>query len=154
VIIDKVVVALDPGRTTGYAIGSIDEDRMYIRYGQKKWNHLELLTFLRERQSDHIVCESFVYRQGSTEGADLYPCELIGIVELAHQTFQPQPTVYYQNSSAQGKTAYFGNARLKQMGLYIRGLDHGRSALKHLLQWTQFGPGSVYGITEYILKGP
>jgi hypothetical protein len=49
-----------------------------------------------------------------------------------------------QNPAIQGKKAYFSDVKLKEMGLYQKGdaFHHGRSAVKHLLHWTQFGHGA------------
>lgn len=145
-----LITALDPGRTTGYAMGYLERQHtLEIEYYEEKWSHLQLYDFLLEYKPDHIICESFQFRQGARDGADLYPCELIGVVELAQQTFLKPGCVVYQTASVQSKKkAYFSDARLKELGLYVRGVGHGRSAVKHLLHWQMFGSGASLGIKE------
>jgi len=134
------ILALDPGGTTGYAHAVKDGDNMFVTYGQQRLNHYEFYDFLLSYPSDYLICESFEFRQGNQLGVDLIPVELIGIVKLYAYLKKPQ-AIYFQPASKQGKKAYFSDARLKDMGLYLKGLEHGRSAVKHLLDWYVFGAG-------------
>lgn len=148
------ILALDPGRTTGYAL-SVDGT---VGYGQLRLEPREFWDFLnRYLPVDvecHVVCEDFSFRQGSQhEGIDLYPCELIGILKL-HRTFHVDMShqLYFQPASVQGRKAYFSDKMLKDMGFYIKGVEHGRSAVKHLFYWLLFGPGYQYGIDMESLR--
>lgn len=137
------VIALDPGRTTGIAIASIDVEVCDIWYSQDKMDHKQLYEYLDEGAFDHIVCETFKFRHGKT-GVDLYPCELIGIVNLWQQQGD-WTQLWMQDPWVQsGKTVFFSDKKLKDMELYIKGIEHGRSAVKHLLYWLHFGAGSQY----------
>lgn len=129
------VLALDPGRCSGYALAYKDEESFDLCYAQAEWSHIELYEFIWKLRYTYIICESFEFRQGKQLGVDLYPCELIGIVKLL------SPEVFMQPASVQGKKAYFSDNKLKQMGLYVKGVEHGRSAVKHLLQWFYHGSG-------------
>ena len=142
-------VALDPGRTTGYVVANLKDDWLEMHISQGEWSHLDLWSFLEIESPDHVVCESFEFRQRAHEGADLYPRELIGVVELAQQMFLPLNCVHYQNASIQSKKkAYFSDTKLKELGLYVIGVEHGRSATKHLLHWLQFGQGAMFSIKK------
>ena len=136
------IVALDPGRTTGYAMAIVKDGKPYIGYAQAKWDHQQLFKFLDSLGECNIICESFEFRQRAT-GVDYYPVELIGVIQLIAQI----ELLYlaFQPASVQGKKAHFSDARLKQMELYQKGEDfhHGRSAVKHLLYWMHFGHGSM-----------
>lgn len=137
-------LALDPGRTTGFAVGNIDMQVCEVSYFQDKMDHSELYNFLGRGFYDHIICETFKFRQGKT-GVDLYPCELIGVVHLWDQRNDGDSTLTMQEPWVQsGKKVFFSDTRLKDMGLYIKAIEHGRSAVKHLLYWFQFGAGSQY----------
>jgi len=133
------VIALDPGRTTGYAYGEKYRNDLKISYYQAEWDHLNLYGFLEDSPHDYIVCESFEFRQGKQTGVDLYPCELIGVVNYFDQRVNVQSRLYMQ-TAAQGK-GYYDNDKLKAMDLYKRGLQHGRDACRHLLYWFYFGSG-------------
>lgn len=144
------ILALDPGETTGYAIAELGA-KLLIGYGQREMTPKEFWNFLSytlpTSSECYVVCESFEFRQGKQHtGINLYPCELIGILKL-HRTFHIDMTdqLYFQPASVQGEKAYFSDKLLKELGLYIRGPGHGRSAVKHLLQWLQFGSGSRFG---------
>lgn len=146
------LIALDPGRTTGVALASKDEDSLKIDYFQAKWNHLILYGFLHGRAQlgklDHVVCESFEFRQGKQKtGVDLYPCELIGIVKLFEAQWAlngNKPIIpLTMQTAAQGK-GYYDDRKLRNLDLYKKAVPHGRDACRHLLQWLFFGPGYKY----------
>jgi len=136
----STTLSLDPGRTTGYALGILDGNSLKIDYNQTEFDHLSLYEFLDYAHLDFIVCESFEFRQGKQTGVDLYPCELIGVVKLYAAS---NPIELYMQTAAQGK-GYYDNDKLKEMDLYKRGLQHGRDACRHLLQWFSFGAGFQY----------
>lgn len=140
------IIALDPGVTTGYAEGVInDEGFMKVRCGQAAYTHLDLYEALRLRTPDFIVCESFEFRK-LQQGVNYYPVEMIGVVNLYVQTREKQDTIYLymQPPSTQGDKAHWTDSKLKESNVYRPGVPHGRSALKHLLYWYEFGAGYKY----------
>jgi hypothetical protein len=140
----KHALALDPGRTTGFAKAVWNDKDCGIRYGQSELNHSELYYLLTEESPDYLICESFRFRQGKT-GVDLYPVELIGVVQYWLKQDGTNTNFSVQEPWVQGdKKAFFSDRKLKEMELYIKGLEHGRSAVKHLLYWLYFGVGSQY----------
>ena len=142
------ILALDPGRTTGYAIAIVQDGKPYIGYVQEELNHRGFYTLLDNvaRACDwelNIVCESFSFRKGKT-GIDLYPCELIGVLHYFVASY-PRNYLSMQEPSVQGaKSAYYTDAKLKELGLYQKEYQHGRSAVKHLLHWLHFGHGASF----------
>lgn len=142
-----LVLALDPGRTTGYAVGAFVDSKPFIAYGQQKWSQLAFFHYLQNFGEENFVCESFEFRQGKQkDGLDLYAVELIGILNL--HCAQTGAYLHFQKPFIQGDKAYFSDKRLKQMSLYQKGdeFHHGRSAVKHLLHWTMFGHGADMGV--------
>lgn len=145
-----IALALDPGRTTGFAIASFGS-RTVLSCGQLELSPRGLWAFLEQYLPDdiecHVICESFEFRQGKQLGVDLYPCELIGVLKL-HRTLRIDMSnqLYFQPAYVQGKKAYFSDKLLKEMGIYDRRVEHGRSALKHLLYWFKFAQGARYAI--------
>lgn len=146
----ELALALDPGRTTGYAaVGKTD--RLFLAFSQASWDHSDLAAFLRSLRPSYIVCEDFDYRRIPGANVDLYPVELIGVLRLINQTDLRLSEVYMQKPSVQGKKAYWTDDKLKEMDLYVRGLPHGHSALKHLLDWMSFRRGAeLYGSIETV----
>jgi hypothetical protein len=133
-------LTLDPGKTTGYCISALDEDVAYVAYDQAEWNVSDLDTMLYTLWPQHIICESFEFRNRARAGLDLTPVRLIGIVELfAEKDKERENRVKFQ-TAAQGK-GYFTDSKIKSLGLYKPGFQHGRDALRHFLHWLHFGPG-------------
>ncbi len=138
------VISLDPGITTGYAIGHIDAGVMYVRAGQEVWSHYELWNQLHLAEPNAMVCESFEYRNQSRKGLVLFSLELIGIVNLFCSPSYRNPSVgLFMQSAAKGKS-YYSNNHLQQADVYTRGIPHGMDALRHLLHWYTFGAGFEY----------
>ena len=142
-----VALALDPGKTTGYCIGVVDLSGVLILHaGQDQLNLSQMHQFLSMMISCstnlHVIYEDFSYRQQSREGLDLTPVKMIGIIEMMRERFEPF-TLFYLQSAATGK-AFWSNDKLKEVGAYTRGVDHGRDATRHLLQWAKFGPGGQW----------
>lgn len=135
-----ICLALDPGMCTGYAIAYKGDRAFDICYSQEYFDANAFWRFLNETKSDYTVCESFEFRQAKQTGVELYPVELIGILKL--NRYFKSDSLYFQQAHIQGKkTAYFSDQRLKEMELYRKGVEHGRSAVKHLLYWFYQGAG-------------
>lgn len=138
------VVALDPGVTTGFALGLITNDKFWVGYDQEKLSHRNLFQLLAEIDAPYVICESFEFRQKAREGLELFSCELIGVVKLFDATNLCMQT------AAQGK-GHYNDIKLKKMDLYVPGKDHGRDALRHLLHWFTFSNGFQFNKKQPIL---
>ena len=136
------LLALDPGRTVGWA--AFDKGASGERYhsGQVKddqvWHLLES-SKLNLKGLDLLIVESFKYRQ--LPKADLTPVEVIGIVKEWARQFQVDVT--WQTPS-QAKF-FFTDDRIKKLGLYQPGKPHAMDAMRHLLYYLGFGKGVVLG---------
>ena len=137
------IISLDPGRTTGYSVGLLqDEQPFQFISKQKKMTHEELWTELCFTQADVVVCESFDFRNGVRTGTDLIPAELIGVVHL--WCARSKKRLDFQNASthgAGGKNGYFNNENLKRKGIYVAARPHAMDSLRILLYWYEFGKG-------------
>jgi hypothetical protein len=94
----------------------------------------------------HIVYEDFQYRNMPRTGLNLMPVKLIGVIEIFQERYEPLVSFTKQSPST-GKT-YYSDQRLKDLGVWPKGLKHGRDAIRHLLQWYTFGYGSQFGVME------
>lgn len=144
-------LAIDPGKTTGFCIGQKDGTSLRLSPAQYELGHLEFYAFLDRSQATYLICESFEYRNRARAGLDLTPVELIGVVKLFDEQREHQH-VYFQ-SPAQGK-GHFTDQKLKDLGVYKRGVPHGMDATRHLLHWYTFGAGYKFSsrdATEYSL---
>jgi hypothetical protein len=140
-----VVVALDPGGTTGWALlrgdwiegEFVNRDELYGQLGPSP-HHRALLRLL-ELWSTHnfvIVCESFQERP-EKDWTVTIALEYIGVVN----TFvEENPHVHLvMQSPSQGK-GFWDDRKLKKIDMYYRGMRHARDASRHLLHWLSFGP--------------
>jgi hypothetical protein len=149
-------VSIDPGGTTGYAVGVISDGNMKISTGQATWRHIELYNQLQLSKPDIVVCESFEFRRKEQYGVNLIPRELIGVIELYVQQrnwdvepFEPVCRLDYQSAS-QGKGFYTDDV-LKKDKLHKPGKPHANDACRHLLHWFTFGAGYEYNTGGYSL---
>ncbi len=144
------VIALDPGVTTGYAVGLIsDEGKMVVVTGQEKWTHLELWGFFEDNLPDILITERFEFRNKARSGLELFSRELIGVTHLYHQMYMNLeiPLVTQMPSVIGG---FFSDKQLKKDLIYKEGRPHSNDAARHLLHWFQFGSGYQYNKEGYV----
>lgn len=134
------VIAVDPGRCTGYCYAAFSEGELYFYPFQSVDDVDDLWDRFRLFKPSHIVMEDFEFRGGARRGLDLFPVQLIGVARLWNAY---HPGGFYLQKASIGKS-YYSDLTLKQLGLYKRGDEHGRDASRHLLQWATFGPGYKY----------
>lgn len=144
------MLAIDPGGTTGYCKGSYDGTTLTLKPGQKKMSGSELFDLIQgevpapDEGKFYLIYEKFHYRNKARPGLDLTPANLIGVIDLAVDQmglidFAQMP------SEAMG---YWTDDQLRRFQIYVPGLQHGRDAMRHLLQWWQFKYG--FGIHKII----
>jgi len=148
------ILWLDPGGTVGWANFQKPNQRDGYTSGQfdhsETWDQLNLAFELWN--IDLLGYESFQYRNNLPR-ADLTPVENIGVIqEWARQhhveTYSQVP------GQAVGKQAFFTDDRLKVLGLYKPGKKHANDAMRHLLYYLSFGPGTRLGEDVIVkLKG-
>ena len=139
------VVSLDPGRTTGHAVGVIEDGLMRVRCGQTQFDHIMLYNQLQMIDAQYIICEEFEFRNRSRKGLDLYPRELLGVCELY---VQQHKRILFRQKAMEGK-AFYSNDKLKRDGLYLPGKPHAMDGLRHLLHWYTFGFGFQFNTSGY-----
>lgn len=147
------VVALDPGITTGYATGIIDDVTcvMSVLTGEDKWSHRELWDFLMNAKPAFIISERFEFRhgigrhkhKGGQHGLEMYSRELIGVCELYSDLHPPCETRLQPAMKGTGGN-YFSDDKLKKLGLFKSGKGHANDAARHLLYWAKFKSGSQF----------
>jgi hypothetical protein len=145
------VISIDPGVTTGYAVGVITDGYMKVRCNQQKFDHIDLYDFLIGNHPDVVICERFDFRKMAV-GVNLYPVEMIGVVNYFIQDRQRRDVpveLFMQKPAEQGKKAYWTDQKLKDKKVYDIHNEHGRSAIKHLLYWYTFGAGFQYNKKEF-----
>lgn len=147
----ETILALDPGKTTGYCLGVHTGDMLYLAPEEDQLSVRELLELLQAfcgiyGHNKYVVYEDFQYRNYARMGLDLTPVKMIGIIELCQDLY---PDVRFDKQSASTGKTFFSNDELKRLGVYWgHGKGHGRDASRHLLQWMTFGPGSQFYVHQ------
>lgn len=136
------VLAIDPGVTTGHALGIIDSGHMQVSTGQQQYSEYDLWSALHRIKPDILIYERFDGR-GTIEGVELFSRNLIGVMNLYDQMTAELRCIPQMPSYALGQ--YYTDAVLKKHMLYkpLKG-GHANDACRHLLQWYTFGPGYKY----------
>lgn len=147
-----VVIALDPGITTGIATGVIKNGRMEVGSAQYKWDVYDLYKYLCRHQPDHLIYERFDYRRHKhRDGLELYSRELIGVAKLfaaIHNDLVHNLNIYEQ-MPAEGVGGYYTDNVLKAEGVYKVGNPHANDAVRHLLQWFTFKSGYQFNTSGF-----
>lgn len=145
------ILSLDPGVTTGYSLavynGSTEPFR--ITCDQMKMSHRVLMQLLQEWKPKFLISESFEFRQKVREGLELYSRELIGMMHY-YASMNPDCTFSLQ-TAAKGKGHFGDDNKLKRLDVYVPGRDHGRDAVRHLLQWWTFEEGYQFNHGNNVL---
>lgn len=124
-----MILALDPGKTTGYAyqnavgsfgFGELQQDSI--------WDTLTTL------EPDLLIVESFQFRQARSK-VNLTPNEVIGVIK--EWARQKNVEIIWQTPS-QAKH-FFDDARLRERNLWATGMPHARDSVRHLLYYLEFG---------------
>lgn len=147
-----VVIAFDPGITTGIATGVIRNGHMEVGSAQHKEDVDWLWHYLNLSCPDHIVYERFDYRRHKhRDGLELFSRELIGVIRLfaaIHNEVVPHVELYAQ-TPAEGVAGYYTDDTLKKEGLYKSGNPHANDAVRHLLQWYTFKAGYQFNTSGF-----
>lgn len=123
------VLAVDPGKTTGYALWSAGhalvsqaENDVFLPYADR----------LMEAHGAGlvVVCEAFVIGP-DTLRKSFQPWSLEVIGALKYLAWKHGSTFAPLQKAADAKT-FVPDTRLKKLGWYERGKEHGRDAARHL----------------------
>lgn len=141
------IIAFDPGGTTGYAVGVLEETegKLYISIGQGKSEHLDLWNQLVAAKPDWLIYEKFDYRNRARAGLELISREYIGIIKLYAAMYE----VEIEGQTAAQAMGHFTDSKLKTLGLYQKARPHAMDALRHLLQWYEFGRGFQFNVNGF-----
>lgn len=135
-----IIIAFDPGVTTGYAWASVRDTWEFGGSGQHKFNRIELWGLLLSLEPKYVVAEAFEYRRHSRAGLVLESRNVLGVLELWCELNGKK---FSTQSASEGK-GYFTNARLKAEDVYQPNWPHANDAARHLLHFFTFKEGSKW----------
>lgn len=135
---EKRVIALDPGGTTGVAavvydvpIDVQEQEFTTLHIGPHE-HHADLWNKLYLFRPTKIVCESFEFRQNKQrDNINLMSKEYIGLVKT-FSAITNTPVVF--QTAAIGK-GFVSDEKLKAMGLWVPGKKHAMDAMRHLITY-------------------
>ena len=144
-----VVLAYDPGETTGYAVWGYPEGEM--SFGQAPWfdaatwsmTYVEALVEAYEVQ---LVSESFVITQRTLRTSrENWSLEFIGILRWLALRYTGNELVLQSPGNAK---SFGSDARLNALGWRQKGRPHANDAARHLLLYLVnnglLDPGQIY----------
>lgn len=139
------LLVVDPGETVGWAWFSKDGDEIALEsHGQNGWAtfewelYTELVTY---RDSMTILIENYRMRPstiGANMNRELITVKVIGAIEFIARLYDIPVT--FQTPAQQAKQ-FFSRKRLEKYGMWAKGRQHSRSAIRHGLWYFSFGEG-------------
>ena len=142
------IIAIDPGVTTGICTARLKADYLFVTPNQVKATLAQMYTILNDfigvgSTQTHVIYEDFEYRNQARAGLDLTPVKIIGVIQLIQECNRTGSTIFYRQTAAMGK-AYYSDDKLKELGIYKKGVPHGMDATRHLMHWLEFRAGAQY----------
>jgi hypothetical protein len=135
-IIERLILAVDPGKTTGYGLLFVDDKG---KLDSVSFNQLTMDDFLpaaAEMIEDWgsrttVVCESFTVTQRTTKqrGERLWSVEQIGVLRW----LTTRALGSYLEQSPSDAKSFATDKKLKSIGWYTVGMEHARDAARHAL---------------------
>jgi hypothetical protein len=134
-----ILVALDPGQTTGYAIFNASN---LIEAGQLETKNIEegmvvLNNFLHKHNPDYVVYEAYRVYQHKTQdhaNSDLHTSQFIGCIKV----LCIQQGIKYYNQMASVAKQFCTDDKLRSWGMWIKSKKHARDAVRHALYFLVF----------------
>jgi hypothetical protein len=129
---EGVLVALDPGQTTGYAIFHGDQLK---EAGQLNTKTIEiglqaLENLLLKHRPDFVVYEAYRVYQHKTEdhaNSDLHTSQFIGCIKVLCL----QKGIKFHNQMASVAKQFCTDDKLRTWSLWAKGQKHARDAIRH-----------------------
>lgn len=130
-----MIIALDPGGTTGVVIKTNGHNYHYRHFGPDE-HHYELYDWLRKFSAVTVICERFDFRQNARDNVDLISREYIGVAKLSAQHMH-QRLVMQTASEAK---VLITDEKLKRAGLFKEPHSvwpnmHLNDAMRHILYY-------------------
>ena len=134
----QVLLAIDPGETTGYAVFT---EGKYVADGEitiKLDNLKQIWNLINKINPDAVVCEDYIiYGSKAKMHAwnRLVTPQIIGVIRYTCQELNI-PLYMQMASTAKG---FCNDKKLKEWELWVKGHEHSRDAIRHATYWLLFG---------------
>lgn len=136
-----IIVALDPGGTTGVA--EIDTTlRVFSVTEIENEHHGRLYSYLDAINPETVICEGFDDRDRARETISL---EYIGAAKC---WCQHNAADYVEQSTSIGKE-FWTDKKIKTLDLWVPAKPHAMDALRHLLYFLTFKENNTYWVKKW-----
>ena len=128
----KLIEALDPGLTTGWALLELDDKHPMELFdcGQIK-DGVEGVLARKFLDIDILISEQFVL-DGRTVKPELEPLRIEGVL-MAEAYGLGHQLIFQRNNFKK----HVDDAKLKEIGWYQKGMPHANDAIRHALAWAK-----------------
>ncbi len=130
----EVIIAVDPGKMTGWAIRGTDESMIAGElewYGFLKWVEEYVKAAIRVGYDVTLVCESYTITPATIRKTrQHWSLEIIGCLRYWSLRHAGKELVLQSPASAK---SFSTNEKLKALDWYVPGRGHANDALRHLL---------------------
>jgi hypothetical protein len=142
---EGIIVALDPGETTGAACFSTTKDQAEMVYSDqlKTWPLEDGIVALTKAfgmlKPDLVVFESYQVYEWKTEDhtwSQIPTVQVIGMIK----TLCIINNIPFKTQTAQIAKGFCNDEKLKEWGYWLQGLRHARDAIRHATYFLLFGP--------------
>lgn len=126
----KILLALDPGGTTGWAIFREGD---YFISGQFKTTFIDLENVIVQAKPNVVLFEEYIlYEHVRQAGSSLYTPRVIGAIE--HICYQQRIPIAYQTAS-NIKQVQYNDDKLREWGFHQSGKPHANDATRHACRY-------------------
>ena len=137
--VPKVLLAIDPGETTGY---SIFKDGELFKHGVIPWKEptlgfYQIVGLIKDNFPDVVVCEDYrlyANRVNAQLGSQIPTIKIIGAIEMLCGT-NKIPLFKMMASMAKG---FVKDDKLKEWGYYKKVNHHSRDSIRVACHWLLF----------------
>lgn len=144
---DGILLALDPGETTGIACFACDDRAVLTYANQVKTWPLEvglpnMTKLLKELEPKSVVFESYqVYEWKAKDHtwSQVPTLQVIGMIK----TLCLQLGIEFHTQTAQVAKGFCTDTKLEEWGYWQSGMRHARDAIRHACYFMLFGPSKT-----------
>lgn len=141
---EGVLLALDPGETTGYAV--FKEGQLKDQGQIKTWPMVECVQNIAHLIDVHkptrVVYESYQVYEWKTEDHSWSQIPTVQVIGCL-QTLLILNDIPYWTQTAQIAKQFVTDQRLEDWGMWFRGIRHARDAIRHGTYFLLFGPSKT-----------
>jgi len=136
-----MILALDPGETTGYVIFEKQDSKWkLLHFGQISVEETPKFyeTWIKAYNFDIVIIEDYRIRPDTAMahvGQELITPKLIGVLEYISKKHNQK---YILQPAGTGRQFFNNKKKLEKYNLWLKAMKHSRSALFHALYYIKF----------------